>query len=97
MGFSPHSHGCSTRTRRCAIGAARRCSVPKPGQRGRTRTWWHCLSDSVIDSLYEPLVAAEVVVQLAEQGVVEHRLPVLTDDGLVPPFGLYLPARDRVD
>src|SRR5258708_10268670 len=65
---------------------------------GETRTLSLCRSDpSVIDPLHEPFVSRKVVVQLAEKVAVEQRLPVLADHGLLPPFGLDLPARDRVD
>src|SRR6267378_887739 len=52
---------------------------------------------SVIDTLHEPLIVGDVVVELTQQGVVEHSLPVLANDGLVPPRRLDLPAGDRVD
>src|SRR6202022_3077968 len=52
---------------------------------------------SVIDPFQEPLVAGPVVVQLAQQAAVEHRLPVLADDRLLPPLRLDLPPRDGVE
>src|SRR5258708_14731033 len=52
---------------------------------------------SVIDPLHEPLVAAEVVEQLAQQRAVEKRLPVFAYERLLPPLGFDLPACDRVD
>ena len=55
------------------------------------------LVNSVIDPLQEPLVFAEVVVQLAKNRAVEERLPVLANDELVPPLRLDLPTSDRVD
>src|SRR5260370_13323692 len=65
---------------------------------GETRTLSLVLSDpSVIDPLRDPFVTRKVVVQLAEKVAVEQRLPVLADHGLLPPFGLDLPARERVD
>src|SRR5258708_1131588 len=65
---------------------------------GEARTLSLCRSDpSVIDPLHEPFVSRKVVVQLAEKVAVEQRLPVLADHGLLPPFGLDLPPRDRVE
>src|ERR1700730_654542 len=52
---------------------------------------------SVIDPLHEPLIAVEVVVQLAEQVAAHQHLPVLADDRPVPPLGLDLPPRNGVD
>src|SRR2546428_13394635 len=71
-------------------------------RRRGTRSWSGCgarrkAPPSVIDPLYEPLIASDVVVELAQHGVVEHGLPVLADDRPVPPRGFDLPARDRVD
>src|SRR2546427_11320670 len=71
-------------------------------RRRGTRSWSGCgarrkAPPSVIDPLHEPLIASDVVVELAQHGVVEHGLPVLADDRLVPPRGLDLPAGDRVD
>src|SRR5260370_41088231 len=57
----------------------------------------HFFFSSVIDPLHEPFVAAEVVEQLAEQRAVEKRLPVFAHDRLLPPLGLDLPPRDRID
>src|ERR1700736_4008214 len=52
---------------------------------------------SVIDPLHEPLIAVEVVIQLAKQLATHQHLPVLANDRPVPPLGLDLPPRDRVD
>src|SRR3981189_2458497 len=52
---------------------------------------------SVIDPFQEPFVAADMGVELAQQVAVEHRLPVLADDWLLPPLRLDLPPRDGVD
>src|SRR3989454_5534722 len=71
-------------------------------RRRGTRSWSDCgarrkAPPSVIDPLHEPLVASDVVIELAQQCVVEHDLPVLADDRLVPPRGFDLPTGDRVD
>src|SRR5438309_8012474 len=52
---------------------------------------------SIVDPLEKPFVGREVEVQLAQQVVVEHGLPVLADDRPVPPRRLDLPADDRID
>src|SRR5258708_37816579 len=52
---------------------------------------------SVIDPFQEPLVAADIAVELAQQVTVEHRLPIFADNRLLPPPGFDLPSRDGVD
>src|ERR1700737_1135695 len=52
---------------------------------------------SVIDPLHEPLIAVEVVVQLAKHLAAPPHLPVLANNRSVPPLGLALPTRDGVD
>src|SRR6266849_791480 len=57
----------------------------------------HARPRSVIDPLDEPLVAGDVVKQLAKEVAVEHDLPVLAHDCLSPPLGLDLPASYGID
>src|SRR4030088_1972135 len=78
-------------------------SIPRRAASRRSPTRPHsspaAASDraSVIDPLNDPLIAVEVVVQLAKQFAAHQHLPVLSNDRSVPPLGLDLPPRDRVD
>src|SRR5439155_14777882 len=73
-------------------------SVRVGGQCARSGTG-HKRSDRalVIDTLHEPVVASDVVIELAQEVAVEHDLPVLADHGFGPPRRLDLPAGDGVD
>src|SRR5438067_12808182 len=57
----------------------------------------HEWGGSVIHPLQEPFVRREVVVELAQQVVVQHGLPVLADDRPVPPRRFDLPAGNGFD
>src|SRR6266851_5274933 len=98
MFSSPHTACCSIPPCRSSTGAESDVHARSPSAVARTRPGpAPFLSRSVIDPLHEPLVAAEVVEQLAQQRAVEKRFPVFAHDRLLPPFGLDLPPRDRVD
>src|SRR5467141_1743618 len=65
---------------RCPTGKARRQEPAPRSVRGARAE-----RISVINPLHEPLIASDVVIELAQQCVVEHDLPVLADDRPVPP------------
>src|SRR2546421_4003759 len=81
----------------CVIRAAQTRNSPACPMASWLPMGYGLMLDSVIDPLHEPVLASAVVIELAQQRVVQHDLPVLAEGRPVPPRRLYLPVGDRVD